>query len=515
MDTVTAILVIVIALLILLLIRSPVLEEEELESDPLRDDTREQRIVRWVAALAGSDDERAEAERCLLSMGSPVIPLLLTQLEQSEGQPLALEPVQQLTLERLVSDFGPQAALSMRRHLRRVHRASPAFPAMLRILQGIGPGHTELARSGDIPFSLLAPLLSRLSTLEETLSKLDSHNEGLELMAIAALPRLDADRALAARRCEDNPAFAACLLEVLERWALPEWKDFVEAHGGSGAWPPLEASHAMCPQVEEVLSAERVPEILSTLSQAELEEPSAILLELATRLDDPRVQERFIRHAQSDHGGGALAFRELARNQVQGLQPLLNHLLQSPALSPADMLHLKAAVSLWPEPCLQALSMALRSETPRMVTRASEVLATLPLEQHLRIFLKAFGRHRYSPLEPYLAAPILCRWQSLEPHVIEALEDSDREVQVAAIELLGFYGNAEHVSVLMAQWGRVQHLDDVLLNAVELIGPEAAEGFSAAIAAHRSENVLLTRRQEILRHLTALEEDKGPSALIE
>ncbi len=208
-----------------------------------------------------------------------------------------------------------------------------------------------------------------------------------------------------------------------------------------------------------------------------------MLLRLAQHIADPRVQERLIRLVHTRTEAAAVAFKYLAIHRVRGLQPLLNGFLRQPTpLTPSQRLSLKQAVRAHPEPCTQTLTLLLLSEHPLWVMQAADLLCALNDPAITRILLKATYRHRHTPLEPHLWAALLCRpWPTIHTSLLAGLRDDDREVQGAALELLGVYGGShqypDDAPTLLAwllttpphisQWS-------VALNALEFMGPTRA-----------------------------------------
>lgn len=499
MDVVSLIALGVLVVIFLVLFtsrRAPSAAQADGESVSADGGSLETRVAAHVRALDGPGVD--DAERRLLSIGAPVIPHLLRHLEQVDVEPLAISPAQQVAVESLLADFGPQTFLQTRRFLRRVHRVSPLFPAVIRVLARIGPPLLVdlIDAADDVPFALLAPLVAELWTEipPDELVALLASAEDATTLTVAALPLLsrepDLMRRLEARASSDG----ARLDDVLAR-----------THAGAqeGREPP--------PLPPRELDEDSLGDALDELDALVADEVAteALVLQLAHHLDDPRVHERFIRLVEALTPHASLALRELARSGVHTLQPLVNRLLRAPSARAVDIVHLRSTLALRPEPTVQALSMALRSETPRVVLRAVEVLVSQPVSEHLLDFLKALGRHRYSPLEASLATPILADWSDATVDtVVEATRHEDREVQLSAVELLGFYGDARHVNPLLELWGRYHYLDDVILNAVELLGVAAIPALRRRTEALANPDApyVLERRLELLELLAA---DRG------
>ena len=443
------------ALIALVIIFIALLHEDTARPPPHPLSGRERSLGERVDVLLA--EHRAEPDRLesrLLSLGPQVIPHLLRQLERVDLHPLALTPTQQRTVEQVLSDFGPQVIHHIQRFIRRVHRVSPTFPALLRVLCGLGEDVLlDLAqRRADLPFALLAPLAIRFPRSAERLlheHEAWSHPE-LELLELALS---------SATRSPRRPA------------ARPLRRDVAQT--------PEEVS------LREILARPGPPCTRREISQ------------LARHLQDPRAQERLILCV---HAGHALALRELARVDHSDIASFFVRLLRAPLLDDADLEDLRQAVLLRPVTCLPVLSRGLRSNAPRVVLRSIELISVLPNHDSLSPMLKALGRHRYSPLEHHLCAPLLLKWDDIVAEVFQALESSDREILLSAIELLGYLGDAEAIGPLLDCWKRKPRLSDAILNAIEMIGDEARAPLRAWLDDHPEApgHYLVRRRIDVL-----------------
>ncbi|PIV99620.1 MAG: hypothetical protein COW42_10470 [Deltaproteobacteria bacterium CG17_big_fil_post_rev_8_21_14_2_50_63_7] len=449
------------------------------------------RIARHIDALASTDPAVCKAaQNALLSMGAGIIPYLLAHLERVDSAPFELTAAQQLKIEALLADFGPQTMVQTRRFLRRVHRVSPVFPALLRVLQGIAPDFVDevSSRGDEFPFSLLAPFVKHVhrQSSEEEFLEIIARSEG-DSFLVACLPFLSEE--LVDRLATISAARAADIRALWFRVALQ----------------PIALPTDPRPRLDE--------NALRELLEAETN-TAAEVVQLAANLADPRVHERFFRliaARESSTEVASTALRELARAGVRDLQPQLNRLLRAPQLGQADIDRLRVMALFCPEPAAQALTISLRSETPRVVVRAAEILCVLPLENYVHAYLKALGRHRYSPLEPILAAPILARWEVLSDKVVEAVEHDDREIQLTAVELVAVYPGPSVVPRLLKVLGNQDYFTEVILNALEVMGPSIlVEGRKALRHGVASvDGDLMQRRLELLEALEQLAATNG------
>ncbi|MBH25666.1 MAG: hypothetical protein CMH57_14685 [Myxococcales bacterium] len=199
-------------------------DEEDPEED--RPVGLEARVERFIGLLNYGDEQTAtEAMRHLLSMGPGILPILFAHLSRLEQHPGGLAPRCQLMMEQVLVDFGLQTYLQCGDAIRAVHRASPVYPAVQRVLVGIGPNLLiELMRGPTLdPLVGMAPLFYRLAErIEHPLGELlDNRPEAIppELLQ-AALPVFQSTpELLEALYTTSGPEARQRLMEVLAPWA--------------------------------------------------------------------------------------------------------------------------------------------------------------------------------------------------------------------------------------------------------------------------------------------------------
>ncbi|MEL6179375.1 MAG: HEAT repeat domain-containing protein [Myxococcota bacterium] len=185
----------------------------------------EARVERFIGLLNYGDEQTAtNAMRHLLSMGPSILPILFSHLSRLEQHPGGLAPRCQLMIEQVLIDFGLQTYLQCGDAIRSVHRASPVYPALQRVLVGIGPNLLiELIRGPMLdPLVGMAPLFHRLGEpIEHPLGELlDNRVEAIPAAFLqATIPVFTAHPELLARLyVASSPAARQRLLTVLAPW---------------------------------------------------------------------------------------------------------------------------------------------------------------------------------------------------------------------------------------------------------------------------------------------------------
>lgn len=195
------------------------------------------RIDAQLALLDPDDPALGDAvARRLLSMGPGVIPLLLDRLKLLEGDPAALSADAQHLIEEVLKGFGLQTWIAMASLIRDVHRASPMYPALIRVLAGLGPqtlADIASATHPPDPAAVLVPVLSRLAPqLASTLLHLQDgpHDASHDDFFLACLPVFAADPSLFERAlAQASPPTRRRLLSVAAAWPLPQQRAIVTA----------------------------------------------------------------------------------------------------------------------------------------------------------------------------------------------------------------------------------------------------------------------------------------------
>ncbi len=517
----------------------------------------------------------AEASRSLLSMGPNILPVLLRHLGRLEERPGALSPACQLHMEELLTSFGLVTYLACAEHMRGVHRGSPVFPAMMRIFVGIGPNLlVEVARNPVLdPAAVLGPLLHRtgpaaLGPLAELLrAQPDALPEPLLLAAmplfagdpgalrrlLAAVPPAGEARLLGALAPWCAPAalehMAGCqpadlppeleegwiaalawravtrddpaaLLEEAARWAaLPPSTDPWSLHTRTLALDgaPLAALWQRGPALHllphpapspEAPPRQSVEWALAALDGDDLRAQRLAVRLLGAAQEDPRAVERLIVLAAHPAAPwGWLALAELAREDKGPLEDALVARLRASS-TPADLFYGRLALRRCPR-LAATLYRLLRAEAAQPVAAAAHLLAAV--EVSAEGLLKALGRHRYSPLEAEIVPLLWAQGHRLRPRLVACLQDADREIRQGAVDALGGYGGAEAATPLLERLTPEAESPDSLINAVELIGPPAADALAAFIERRPevARDLLLQRRLELLRR-SARREDHAP-----
>ena len=169
-------------------------------------------------------------------------------------------------------------------------------------------------------------------------------------------------------------------------------------------------------------------------------------------------------------------------------------------LTLAERVHLHCVVALRPSESVPLLLRLLRTESPRTAALVARLLAHADFP--VRSVLKALGRHRYSPIEATIAPLIWARWADMEAQVIECLSSDDREVVVAAVDLLGGLGSPDCLPALGSRLLVEREEPEPILNALELHGAPAASylrEFAAADPEFARSIGVLRRRDLLLR----------------
>ncbi len=207
--------------------------QDESPDDNTRD-ALQRRVERLVNQLAYGDRAQDAAAR-LLSMGPGILPLLLAHLRRLEQDRDALSPRAQRAVERLMADFGLQAYLHSAEHIASIHRSSPAFPAIVRVLMDVGPLLVgQLMRRSPCPDSnVLVPLFHRFGaqTVPGLLDLLrEDPNAIPDDLLHAALPLFAAEPALLDGlmvQCADAPRRRLAMATM--PWPLPNRRALITA----------------------------------------------------------------------------------------------------------------------------------------------------------------------------------------------------------------------------------------------------------------------------------------------
>lgn len=501
---------------------------------PVRPTYRE-RVERHIRLLNYGDDRAAkDATRQLLSMGPSILPVLLDQLLKLEHHPHALAPRSQILIEQLLGDFGLQTYLQTADALRGVHRASPAFPAVLRVLEGLGP-HVVVEICRGVPpdvYGVCAPLVHRLGPacsvqLDELL---ETNPDDVPVEIIPAFLALWSEQPeLLLDTWDQLPPYGR---EILARtvlcWDLPNLDPLREAMIASGDHDLLPVVAGRSPDLDAL--RERVGdqdtelvaqlEMLSAACRADpsdrtpieealplLDSPDPVVRRrgLAVLLqwrDDPRGSER-LRSMAADPSDalGGVALAALARAQEPDIETAYAARVRAAELSIAERLHLHCVTALRAPECVPLLLRLLRTESPRTAALVAQLLA--PTQYPVRSVLKALGRHRYSPIEAAIAPLVWARWPAIEPDIIECLVSDDREVVIAAVDLLGGLGSAACLPALGRRLRDAADEPGPVLNALELHGPPAATHLREFAAANPelAKTVGVLRRRDLLLRL--------------
>jgi hypothetical protein len=246
--------------------------------------------------------------------------------------------------------------------------------------------------------------------------------------------------------------------------------------------------------VEEALAALDDPQELARFGA---------VLALGACWEDPRAAERLVAlAADGADPRGALALGALCRVQHEALEVALVERLRSTEDRGTARLALRCVAARAPEGALLPLLRALRAESPRIAALAA--LALAPRSLPTASLLKALGRHRYSPCEPLVAPLLWASWPARVGEVARCLEDADREVNQAAVALLGALGPPEAAPALLRALSSHQEDPELILNALELLGPVAWRGLQEFAQAQPefSRRFALTRRVQLLEQLS-------------
>ena len=484
--------------------------------------------VETVIRLLNYGDEGAaqEAMRQLLSMGSCVLPVLLDQLRRIEHHPGALSPRCQLLIEELLVDFGLQTYLQTADSLPGVHRASPVLPAITRVLARIGPHLLIELTRGTVqdPVGLAAPLMWRwgqdaLGPLRELLlAKPAGVSDGLLRAILPVLARYpDALTDLLASL--DTPGRDR-LVKGIGHWPLPGLPDIVDEVMDSAQTSPMVVSIA-CRHPSQFRDAvlRRLVDSLNPVDPALAQTICAILdigtpreegdihqvrasVEgalrtiddpggdrlgalkiLAWHTSDPRAFERVVGLAgDSMDPLGGIALVRIAQLPGSPLEPCLMARLRSAELTLSEQCCLQYALATCADEVGGLLQRLLRTESPRVVPLVARLLT--PHAPTTEGILKALGRHRYSPVESEIASLLWARWPQVEAEVVACVASTDREVALAAIEMLGSLGASQCTAPLLARPMADAEVLEPVMNAVELLGPDALPHLEEFIEAH-------------------------------
>ena len=508
-------------------------DEEEVAARP----SYRERVERHIRLLNYGDDRAAaDATRQLLSMGPSILPILLDQLLKLEHHPHALSPRSQILIETLLGDFGLQTYLQTAEALRGVHRASPAFPAVLRVLEGLGPHVVvELCR-GAPPniYGVCAPLVHRLGAgcSQQLVELLAADADEVPVEIIPAFLPLWAENPEILREAWDSlkPGPRGHLTDAIIAWDLPALHDLRIAalQGGNlnavpvlaALDPSVDALRALvldlgdrAPQLARQLAmlldasagpaADRgaVDEVLPLIDSTDPVVRRRGLAALLHAGDDPRALERLrLMAADPSDALGGVALVALARSGEPDIEAAFAARVRAAELSVEERVHLHCTGALRPAETIPLLLRLLRTESPRTATLVAQLLAHR--EYPVRSVLKALGRHRYSPIESAIAPLVWARWPQIEGEVIDCLGSDDREVAVAAVDLLGGLGSRACLPALGARLLGERDEPEPILNALELHGPAAAthlREFAAADPEFARTIGVLRRRDLLLR----------------
>jgi len=243
-------LLIILMLIVQFNFAAPEEEDDPEEGRALPVPSTEARIERYIGLLNyGDDATAAEAIRHILSMGPSALPILLKQINRLEHRTAALSPRCQLRLEELLTAFGLVTYLECGEMMRYIHRASPVFPSMVRVVSGIGPNLVvEIVRNPILDaFAVVAPLLRRMGPrVEGPLGELLAVKAGQipEELLLAAIPVFVEHPSILTALLGGASAQAEVrLVEVLSAWGLaPMLEHF---HSGRGLDNPSTLERAV------------------------------------------------------------------------------------------------------------------------------------------------------------------------------------------------------------------------------------------------------------------------------
>jgi hypothetical protein len=515
-------------------------DADEDEHEALPRPTYRERVERHIRLLNYGDDRAAaDATRQLLSMGPSILPILLDQLLRLELHPQALSPRSQILIEELLGDFGLQTYLQTAEAVRGVHRASPAFPAVLRVLEGLGP-HVVVELCRGVPpdfYGVCAPLILRLGPGcdQQLFELLEASPDEVPAEIVPTFLPLWACEPSLLRNTWDrlSPERRERLTDVVISWNLPDLDDLRRealAGGAVDALPVLaardpspeglrrlvEESRHLAPgvaeQLELLLDAHAqgpspgdrgaIEESLPLIDSTDLVVRTRGLAGLLTALDDPRAIERLrlLAADPSDTLGGA-ALAALARGGEPDIEAAFAARVRSAELSLLERVHLHCVAAMRPTQSVPLLVRLLRTESPRTAALVARLLAHS--DYPIRSVLKALGRHRYSPIEATIAPLIWARWPTVEAEVTECLDSDDREVAIAAVDLLGGLGSGDCLPALGRRLLAEREEPEPILNALELHGPPAATHLRefAALDPEFARTVGALRRRDLLLRL--------------
>ncbi|MDX9724187.1 MAG: hypothetical protein RBU37_25790 [Myxococcota bacterium] len=438
------------------------------------------RVATLVRALDQHDS--ALAERRLQSMGPVVISALLSTLRSLDEQRNALSVEQQLRIERILIDFGPQTLRVAQRQAGRIHRASAAFPALIEVLSALGVDAVRVLASSAVSSCLLARLGTRL----------ERQLEPADFVALL----LDSDKLCRAcarslgRRSELRHGLLAQLpLDDARRLWL------------EGTQPKPEGRRAM---LEEAALADT----LTALEQNP--ERFENWRALSGSLEDPRVEERFLQLVESPT-------EENLELVIWAMQALLQAKKRLPEQSLSRCLRLcpkfeamrrlQAIAAQVPSQARHAFNVCIKSPSIEVQRSAVHCAARLEDDVLLPLLLRALGRHRFSELEDHLAAPILLRFDALLNELSAFLRSSDEhELRLAALDLLVFHGEREELPLLLEMLGQRDYLDHLIANALESLGEVALTPLTDYLDTVPNGRLreLLSRRLDLLRRRIAM-----------
>jgi hypothetical protein len=538
----TPFLILVGGFLLLLLMLAAYINAPPFGDDDSEDDDRpakpsyRNRVERHIRLLNYGDERTAaDTTRQLLSMGPGILPVLLQQLLRLDQHPQSLSPSSQLLIEELLGDFGLQTYLQTADAVRSVHRASPAFPAVLRVLHGLGPHLVvELCR-GTPPdiYGVCAPLIHRLGAgCNQQLVTLLTHDParvpGEIVSAFIPLWAAEPD-ALLSVWGQVSPEARARIAPHVLAWNLPgadrvrrealeagiidaipatiarqsSLRELIELGGQIRRLAPdLAAQLAVLTAAQEGTAVGDVelafPLLDSPDSDARMRGTEGLLADLG----DPRAVERLrLMAANPTDALGGLALNALASTSEIDLDAAFVARLRGAELTVAERAHLHLFVALRRPESIPLLLRLLRTDSPRTAVLVSELLS--PFEIPIHLVLKALGRHRYSPIESSVAPLIWSRFPLAEAEVVECLSSDDREISSAAVDLLGGLGSPDCIPALGQRLRDANDQSGPILNALELLGPPAADKLREFSAENPelSQSLGVLRRRDLLLRL--------------
>ena len=194
---------------------------------------------------------------------------------------------------------------------------------------------------------------------------------------------------------------------------------------------------------------------------------------LGACMDDPRAVERLVSLAGDPaEPCGTLALLALARAGLGPLEALMAARVRGAWDRGSEVLSLRFAAALAAQEVQGILLRLLRAESQRVASLAARLLA--PLDPPLESLFKALGRHRHSAIEPSIAPLIWARWPEVRGWLALGLASEDREVCQAAVDMAGVLGEPRFGEPLLKLMERDEDFVEPALNALELIGAEAA-----------------------------------------